>query len=229
MAQELRLVGENVEIGVYSLNKALALAESLELDLVEISPNAKPPVCKILEYKKFLYEQKKREKVLKAKTSKIVLKEIRFGPNTDEHDYEFKKKHAEKFLGEGAKLKAFVFFKGRSIVFKEQGQILLLRLAQDLEDLGKVEQMPILEGKKMSILIAPKKKKKKGIVMPKMKTKSSAKKRFKLTGSGKIKRKHAFKSHILTKKSKKRKLKLTHSGLVHESDEKNIKQQLRLN
>jgi len=158
MAQELRLVGENVEIGVYSLNKALALAESLELDLVEISPNAKPPVCKIWEYKKFLYEQKKREKVLKAKTSKIVLKEIRFGPNTDEHDYEFKKKHAEKFLGEGAKLKAFVFFKGRSIVFKEQGQILLLRLAQDLEDLGKVEQMPILEGKKMSILIAPKKK-----------------------------------------------------------------------
>ena len=158
MAQELRLVGENVEIGVYSINKALALAESLELDLVEISPNAKPPVCKILEYKKFLYEQKKREKVLKAKTSKIVLKEIRFGPNTDEHDYEFKKKHAEKFLGEGAKLKAFVFFKGRSIVFKEQGQILLLRLAQDLEDLGKVEQMPILEGKKMSILIAPKKK-----------------------------------------------------------------------
>ncbi|MDA8849747.1 translation initiation factor IF-3, partial [Flavobacteriaceae bacterium] len=126
MAQELRLVGENVEIGVYSLNKALALAESLELDLVEISPNAKPPVCKILEYKKFLYEQKKREKVLKAKTSKIILKEIRFGPNTDEHDYEFKKKHAEKFLGEGAKLKAFVFFKGRSIVFKEQGQILLL-------------------------------------------------------------------------------------------------------
>ncbi|MFQ3341522.1 MAG: translation initiation factor IF-3, partial [Flavobacteriaceae bacterium] len=109
-------------------------------------------------YKKFLYEQKKREKVLKAKTSKIVLKEIRFGPNTDEHDYEFKKKHAEKFLGEGAKLKAFVFFKGRSIVFKEQGQILLLRLAQDLENLGKVEQMPILEGKKMSILIAPKKK-----------------------------------------------------------------------
>lgn len=158
MAQELRLVGENVEIGVYSLNKALALAESLELDLVEISPNAKPPVCKILEYKKFLYEQKKREKVLKAKTSKIILKEIRFGPNTDEHDYEFKKKHAEKFLGEGAKLKAFVFFKGRSIVFKEQGQILLLRLAQDLEDLGKVEQMPILEGKKMSILISPKKK-----------------------------------------------------------------------
>ena len=136
----------------------MALAEEIGLDLVEISPNASPPVCKILEYKKFLYEQKKREKALKAKTSKIVIKEIRFGPNTDEHDYEFKKKHAEKFLKEGAKLKAFVFFKGRSIVFKEQGQILLLRLAQDLEDLGKVEQMPILEGKKMSILLAPKKK-----------------------------------------------------------------------
>ncbi|MDG1023376.1 MAG: translation initiation factor IF-3 [Flavobacteriaceae bacterium] len=157
-AQEIRLVGDNVEIGVYSLHKALAIAESLELDLVEISPNASPPVCKILEYKKFLYEQKKREKALKAKTSKIILKEIRFGPQTDEHDYEFKKKHAEKFLKEGAKLKAFVFFKGRSIVFKEQGQILLLRLAQDLEELGKVEQMPILEGKKMSILISPKKK-----------------------------------------------------------------------
>jgi translation initiation factor IF-3 len=157
-AAEVRLVGDNIEVGVYPLRKALAIAEDFGLDLVEISPNAVPPVCKILEYKKFLYEQKKREKVLKAKTSKIVIKEIRFGPNTDEHDYEFKKKHAEKFLKEGAKLKAFVFFKGRSIVFKEQGQILLLRLAQDLEDLGKVEQMPILEGKKMSILLAPKKK-----------------------------------------------------------------------
>jgi len=136
----------------------LSLAEEFGLDLVEISPKASPPVCKILEYKKFLYEQKKREKALKAKTSKIVIKEIRFGPNTDEHDYEFKKKHAEKFLKEGAKLKAFVFFKGRSIVFKEKGQILLLRLAQDLEELGKVEQMPILEGKKMTIFIAPKKK-----------------------------------------------------------------------
>jgi len=137
----------------------LSLAEEIGLDLVEISPKASPPVCKILEYKKFLYEQKKREKVLKAKTSKIIIKEIRFGPNTDEHDYEFKKKHAEKFLKEGAKLKAFVFFKGRSIVFKEKGQILLLRLAQDLEDLGKVEQMPVLEGKKMTIFIAPKKNK----------------------------------------------------------------------
>jgi translation initiation factor IF-3 len=154
----VRLVGDNVEIGVYQLSKALSLAQEIGLDLVEISPKASPPVCKILEYKKFLYEQKKREKVLKAKTSKIIIKEIRFGPNTDEHDYEFKKKHAEKFLKEGAKLKAFVFFKGRSIVFKEKGQILLLRLAQDLEDLGKVEQMPVLEGKKMTIFIAPKKK-----------------------------------------------------------------------
>ena len=145
-------------MGVYPLRKALSLSEEIGLDLVEISPKASPPVCKILEYKKFLYEQKKREKALKAKTSKIVIKEIRFGPNTDEHDYEFKKKHAEKFLKEGAKLKAFVFFKGRSIVFKEKGQILLLRLAQDLEQLGKVEQMPILEGKKMIIFIAPKKK-----------------------------------------------------------------------
>ena len=145
-------------MGVYPLRKALSLAQELELDLVEISPKASPPVCIILEYKKFLYEQKKREKALKAKTSKIIIKEIRFGPNTDEHDYEFKKKHAEKFLKEGAKLKAFVFFKGRSIVFKEKGQILLLRLAQDLEELGKVEQMPVLEGKKMTIFIAPKKK-----------------------------------------------------------------------
>lgn len=147
-----------MEVGVYPLNKALSFAKDLELDLVEISPKASPPVCKILEYKKFLYEQKKRDKALKAKSTKIIVKEIRFGPNTDEHDYEFKKKHAEKFLKEGAKLKAFVFFKGRSIVFKEKGQILLLRLAQDLEEIGKVEQMPILEGKKMIMFIAPKKK-----------------------------------------------------------------------
>ena len=151
-------MGDNVEVGVYSLNKALRLAQELELDLVEISPNASPPVCKILEYKKFLYEQKKREKALKSKATKVVIKEIRFGPNTDEHDYEFKKKHAEKFLKEGAKLKAFVFFKGRSIVFKEQGQILLLRLAQDLEEFGKVEQLPKLEGKRMTMFISPKKK-----------------------------------------------------------------------
>jgi len=148
-------VGDNVEVGVYSLSKALALAQELELDLVEISPKASPPVCKILEYKKFLYEQKKRDKALKAKSTKIVVKEIRFGPNTDEHDYEFKRKHAEKFLKEGAKLKAFVFFKGRSIVFKEKGQILLLRLAQDLEEIGKVEQMPILEGKKNDYVHCP--------------------------------------------------------------------------
>jgi translation initiation factor IF-3 len=147
-----------VELGVYQLSKALSIVQSLELDLVEISPKASPPVCKILEYKKFLYEQKKRDKVLKSKTSKIIVKEIRFGPNTDEHDYEFKKKHAEKFLKEGAKLKAFVFFKGRSIIFKEKGQILLLRLAQDLEEIGKVEQMPVLEGKKMIMFISPKKK-----------------------------------------------------------------------
>jgi translation initiation factor IF-3 len=151
-------VGDNVEVGVYILPKALTLAEELELDLVEISPKASPPVCKILDYKKFLYEQKKREKSLKSKATKVVIKEIRFGPQTDEHDYEFKKKHAEKFLKDGAKLKAFVFFKGRSIVFKEQGQILLLRLAQDLEDIGKVEQMPQLEGKRMIMFIAPKKK-----------------------------------------------------------------------
>lgn len=152
------MVGDNVEVGVYRLPKAIELAEELELDLVEISPKASPPVCKILDYKKFLYEQKKREKVLKSKATKVIIKEIRFGPQTDEHDYEFKKKHAEKFLNDGAKLKAFVFFKGRSIVFKEQGQILLLRLAQDLEEIGKVEQMPKLEGKRMIMFITPKKK-----------------------------------------------------------------------
>ncbi len=129
----------------------------MELDLVEISPNAKPPVCKIMDYKKFLYETKKREKALKSKATKVVVKEIRFGPQTDEHDYEFKKRHAEKFLKDGAKLKAYVFFKGRSIIFKEQGQILLLRLAQDLEEFGKVEQMPSLQGKKMIMFLTPKK------------------------------------------------------------------------
>ena len=144
-------------MGVFPLQKALQKANDLELDLVEISPNAAPPVCKIIDYKKFLYEQKKREKVMKANASKVVLKEIRFGPQTDEHDYEFKKKHAIKFLEEGAKLKAFVFFKGRSIVFKEQGHILLLRLAQDLEAYGKVEQLPKLEGKRMIMLLNPKK------------------------------------------------------------------------
>lgn len=153
----MRVVGDNVEVGIYPLKKALAIADEQGLDLVEISPSAKPPVCKVMDYKKFLYEQKKREKALKAKASKVVVKEIRFGPQTDDHDYEFKKKHAIKFLKDGAKLKAFVFFKGRSIVFKEQGQILLLRLAQDLEEYGKVEQMPKLEGKRMIMFIAPKK------------------------------------------------------------------------
>ncbi len=145
---------------VYPIRKALAIAKEQELDLVEISPNAKPPVVKVMDYKKFLYEQKKREKAMKAKASKVVVKEIRFGPNTDDHDYEFKKRNAEKFLKDGAKLKAFVFFKGRSIVFKDKGEILLLRLAQDLEDYGKVEQMPKLEGKRMTMFLSPTKKSK---------------------------------------------------------------------
>lgn len=151
-------MGENVEVGVYQTSKALEIAEEQELDLVEISPNAEPPVCKIMDYRKFVYEQKKREKVLKQKASKVVIKEIRFGPQTDDHDYEFKKKHAIKFLKEGAKLKAYVFFKGRSIIYKDQGEILLLKLAQELEELGKVEQLPRLEGKRMTMFIAPKKK-----------------------------------------------------------------------
>jgi len=146
-------------VGVYPIAKAIALSEEQGLDLVEISPKADPPVCKIIDYKKFLYEQKKREKVMKAKATKVIVKEIRFGPNTDDHDYEFKKKHAEKFLKDGAKLKAYVFFKGRSIVYKDKGEILLLRLAQELEEFGKVEQMPRLEGKRMTMFIAPKTKK----------------------------------------------------------------------
>lgn len=154
----MRVVGDNVQVGIYPIRQARAMAEEQGLDLVEISPKAKPPVCKIIDYKKFLYEQKKREKAMKAKATKVTIKEIRFGPQTDEHDYEFKKKHAIKFLQDGAKLKAFVFFKGRSIIFKEQGQILLLKLAQELEEYGKVEQMPKLEGKRMIMFIAPKKK-----------------------------------------------------------------------
>jgi translation initiation factor IF-3 len=146
-------------MNIYPTREALTKAEEFGLDLVEISPNADPAVCKIIDYKKFLYEQKKREKAMKAKASKVVVKEIRFGPNTDDHDYDFKKKHAEKFLKDGAKLKAYVFFKGRSIVYKEQGEILLLKLAQELEDFGKVEQMPKLEGKRMTMFIAPKTKK----------------------------------------------------------------------
>ena len=156
----MRLVGENVEGGVYPTRKALEIANELELDLVEISQNATPPVCKVIDYKKFLYEQKKRDKELKAKATKVVIKEIRFGPQTDDHDYEFKKKHGEKFLKEGSKVKAYVFFKGRSIIYKDQGEILLLRLATDLEDYGKVEQMPKLEGKRMTMFLAPLPKKK---------------------------------------------------------------------
>ncbi|AZQ43929.1 translation initiation factor IF-3 [Nonlabens ponticola] len=157
-ARKVRLVGEGVEPQIIDTRDALAKAQEMEMDLVEISPNADPPVAKIMDYKKFVYEQKKREKAMKANASKVVIKEIRFGPNTDDHDYEFKRKHAEKFLKEGAKLKAYVFFKGRSIIYKDQGEILLLRLAQDLEELGKVEQMPKMEGKRMNMFIAPKKK-----------------------------------------------------------------------
>jgi len=153
-------VGENIETpGVFRIQDALKKADELELDLVEISPNAEPPVCRITDFQKFLYEQKKKQKELKAKASKIIVKEIRFGPNTDDHDYNFKLKHAERFLQEGAKVKAYVFFKGRSILYNEQGEILLLRFANALEEVGKVEQLPKLEGKRMTIFISPKKKK----------------------------------------------------------------------
>ncbi len=157
-AREVRLVGDNVTAGIYSIQEARRIAEDLELDLVEISPNAEPPVCKVLDYQKYLYQQKKKAKEIKAKSTKVVVKEIRFGPQTDDHDYNFKLKHAIGFLQEGAKVKAYVFFKGRSILFKEQGEVLLLRFANDLEDYGKVEQMPLLEGKRMIIMLAPKKK-----------------------------------------------------------------------
>ncbi len=153
------MVGENIEPGVYKIPDALRLAEQLELDLVEISPNADPPVCRITDYNKFLYEQKKKQKELKAKQSQVVIKEIRFGPNTDEHDFNFKLNHAKKFLEEGSKVKSYVFFKGRSIVFKERGEILLLKFADELADFGVVGSMPQLEGKKMIIMINPKKKK----------------------------------------------------------------------
>lgn len=156
-ASPVRLVGENVEVGVYELREALQMAEDQELDLVEISPKADPPVCRIIEYKKFLYEQKKKQKELKSKQQKVSIKEIRFGPNTDEHDFEFKLKHAKKFLADGFKVKAFVFFRGRTIVFKERGEILLLRFAQELEEHGIVEQMPKQEGKRMIMFIQPKK------------------------------------------------------------------------
>ena len=159
---QVRVVGENIENpGVYSTSDALRMARELELDLVEISPQADPPVCRIIDLQKFLYQQKRKLKEMKANSVKVVVKEIRFGPQTDDHDYQFKLKHAEKFLQEGSKVKAFVFFKGRSILFKEQGEILLLRLASDLEEVGKVEQMPQLEGKRMIITLTPKSAKKK--------------------------------------------------------------------
>lgn len=161
-ARSVRVVGDNLkDPGVYSIEEALKMADDMELDLVEISPNADPPVCKIIDYRKFLYQQKKKQKEIKAKTTKVVVKEIRFGPHTDEHDYNFKLKHAQKFLQEGAKVKAYVFFKGRTIIYKEDGEILLLRLAQDIDEYGKLEQMPKLEGKRMIIIISPKTTKKK--------------------------------------------------------------------
>lgn len=156
-AKEVRLVGDNMEQGVYPLSRALEIAKAQNLDLIEISPSAVPPVCRILDYQKFIYQQKKRQKEQKIKSVKIVVKEIRFGPQTDDHDYNFKLKHAKNFLEEGAKVKAYVFFRGRSILFKEQGEVLLLRFANDLEDYAKVEQLPALEGKKMIIMLAPKK------------------------------------------------------------------------
>lgn len=154
----MRVVGENVEVGVYALDQALKLAQELELDLVEISPNADPPVCRIVDYSKYLYALKKKDKEQKLKQIKVTVKEIRFGPNTDDHDFEFKLKHARKFLEEGSKVKAYVFFKGRTIVFKERGEILLLKFAQELEEVATVEQMPRLEGKRMIMMFNPRKK-----------------------------------------------------------------------
>jgi len=151
------LVGENVEPGIFQLRDALNLAEELDLDLVEISPSANPPVCKIMDYKKFLYEQKKKQKEIKSKSAKVVVKEIRLGPNTDDHDFDFKLKHAIKFLQDGAKVKVDVFFKGRSIIYKDKGEYILLRFAQELEEYGKVERLPKLEGKRMIMIVAPKK------------------------------------------------------------------------
>jgi translation initiation factor IF-3 len=156
----VRVVGENIEKpGVYPIAEAIRMAEALELDLVEISPQADPPVCKIIDYQKFLYQKRKKAKEMKANATKIVVKEIRFGPNTDEHDYQFKLKHAMEFLKDGAKVKSYVFFRGRSIIFSEQGEKSLLRFAVDLEEYGKAEQMPKLEGKRMIMMIAPIKKK----------------------------------------------------------------------
>ena len=155
-ADPIRLVGENIEQGIYDLTKALGMAREQELDLVEISPKAQPPVCKIMDYRKFLYDQKKKAKELKANSTKTDIKEIRFGPNTDEHDVNFKLKHAEKFLSEGHKVRAYVFFRGRTIVFKERGELLLLKFADSLQEVAKLEQLPKMEGKKMIIVLAPK-------------------------------------------------------------------------
>lgn len=155
--KEVRLVGDNVEQGVYTIQQALRIANDQELDLVEISPNVNPPVCRVVDYQKFIFQLKKKQKEQKAKSVKVVVKEIRFGPQTDDHDYNFKLKHAKGFLSEGSKVKAYVFFRGRSILFKDQGEVLLLRFANDLEDYGRVESMPVLEGKRMTIMIAPKK------------------------------------------------------------------------
>ncbi len=154
----IRVVGENIEADIMSLREALALAERVELDLVEISPNANPPVCKIMDYQKFLYEQKKKQKEIKAKSAKIVVKEIRLGPHTDSHDFDFKVNHAVKFLKEGCKIKVDVFFKGRSIVYKDQGELILLKFAQAVEEFGKPEQLPKLEGKRMIMILNPNKK-----------------------------------------------------------------------
>lgn len=159
-AKEVRVIADDIEPAVFSIATALEMARERELDLVEISPNAVPPVCKIIDYKKFLYDQKKKQKEIKAKASKITLKEIRFGPNTDDHDFDFKVRNAEKFIKEGSKVKAFVFFKGRAIVFKERGEILLLKMAQALEEIAVVESMPKMEGKKMFMFLSPKKKSK---------------------------------------------------------------------
>lgn len=155
--REVRIVGDDIEGGVMQTRDALRLAQQQGVDLVEISPNAEPPVCRLIDYSKFIYQQKKRQKELKAKQVKVEVKEIRFGPQTDDHDYNFKLKHAKGFLSEGDKVKAYVFFRGRSILFKEQGEVLLLRFANDLEEYGKVESMPVLEGKRMIMFIAPKK------------------------------------------------------------------------
>ncbi len=159
MAREVRLVGENIQPGIYSLTEAQAIAREQNLDLVEISPKAEPPVCRIVDYSKFKYDIKKKQRELKAKTQKVVQKEIRFGPNTDDHDFEFKVKHAKSFLEGGAKVKAYVHFVGRTIVFKERGELLLLKFAQALEEVAKVEQLPKLEGKRMFLFLTPKPKK----------------------------------------------------------------------